>query len=281
MAARRATIDTSNLARMVESPAVGVDSTLSAGKLSHMLGDGMDISEHPHQRRRETIDCSGLGTLQGLMDEVANEEPPAATATRSAPAPAPRADVSSSEAAELRQQLEQMRRQLADETQRADEAEVALSRKGARLSAAERDVEALRQKLVASDASAERAAASHKSELAARDARIDELDKVKMTKQIYAKIQALREAHAAALSELAELKRGQPVGAAPAAPPPTEAAPLAVASTNHPAALTDDKENGRPAAYAPPPSKAPLPGAVPVFPTAGIRDDGPGDCRAS
>ena len=67
------------------------------------------------------------------MDEVANEEPPAATATRSAPAPAPRADVSSSEAAELRQQLEQMRRQLADETQRADEAEVALSRKGAAL----------------------------------------------------------------------------------------------------------------------------------------------------
>ena len=79
MAARRATIDTSNLARMVESPAVGVDSTLSAGKLSHMLGDGMDISEHP-QRRRETIDCSGLGTLQGLMDEVADEEPPAAAA---------------------------------------------------------------------------------------------------------------------------------------------------------------------------------------------------------
>ena len=277
MAARRATIDTSNLARMVESPAVGVDSTLSAGKLSHMLGDGMDISEHP-QRRRETIDCSGLGTLQGLMDEVADEEPPAAAAARSAPPPPPpRADVASSEAAELRQQLEQMRRQLADETQRADEAEVALSRKGARLSAAERDVEALRQKLVASDASAERAAASHKSELAVRDARIDELDKVKMTKQIYAKIQKLRDDHAAALSELAELKRGQPVGAAPA-----EATPLAaVAPCNHPAALTDDKENGRPAAHAPPPSKAPLPGAVPVFPTAGIRDDGPGDCRAS
>ena len=88
MAARRATIDTSNLARMVESPAVGVDSTLSAGKLSHMLGDGMDISEHP-QRRRETIDCSGLGTLQGLMDEVADEEPPAAAAARSAPPPPP------------------------------------------------------------------------------------------------------------------------------------------------------------------------------------------------
>ena len=51
---------------------------------------------------------------------------------------------------------------------------------------------------------------------------IDELDKVKMTKQIYAKIQKLRDDHAAALSELAELKRGQPVGAAPA-----EATPLA------------------------------------------------------